>query len=749
MKVEKNGRSDIISESKEDEKTFGVASNMNIYNDNFDHLLEELSRIDLIICRGVEKYRTVQHDDIDDLRGLYISDDEVNEIIHASHSAFKNDASIDFELEEIKQISRKISRKKDESIKRGAQLRLHTLSQLFNLDPFEIDIILICLASELDLRYEKLYSYIHNDVTKKRPTVDLIMKLLSFSIGERFKARKYFSPDSVLINNFLIHLASEGTQGQLPLLSNSLKLDERVIDFLLGFDEIDPKLRNFSSIKRPTKIFNDLILTNDEKKTLIDIVKCQIHNKNSVMFLFHGPYGTGKKAVSEAICKELGRKMLVVDPEFLSNSGYFETLDIILREAILQNSALYFEGFDELLKDSDSGVSPTKLIQKLDRFPNWIFLSSNHSWEPRSILKNNVFVTYPFPIPSFTIRKQLWDIHLKNDSTPSNDLNVNALATKFNFSGGQIKDAIFTASNAAMTKSPVSPVLSMKELYQGCKAQSNQKLTTLARKIETHNGWEDIILPKDTNEQLKEVCGFIKYRGIVYNDWGFDRKLSMGKGLNILFSGPSGTGKTMAAEIIAKEVGLDLYKIDLSSVVSKYIGETEKNLKKIFKEAETSNAILLFDEADALFGKRSEVKDAHDRYANIETNYLLQKMEEHEGIVILASNFRKNIDEAFLRRLHFTIEFPFPDEKSREMIWRNIFPNQTPIGDGVDFNFLSKFKITGGNIKNIALSAAFLAAGDSSVVEMEHMIKTTKREFQKMGKLCNQSDFGIYYDLVK
>lgn len=184
-------------------------------------------------------------------------------------------------------------------------------------------------------------------------------------------------------------------------------------------------------------------------------------------------------------------------------------------------------------------------------------------------------------------------------------------------------------------------------------------------------------------------------------------------------------------------------------MVSKYIGETEKNLKKIFEEAETSNAILFFDEADALFGKRSEVKDSHDRYANIETNYLLQKMEEHEGIVILASNFRKNMDGAFLRRLHFTIKFPFPDEGSREMIWRNIFPSQTPVGGGVDFNFLSKFKITGGNIKNIVLSAAFLAAGDSGVVEMEHIIKTTKREFQKMGKLCNQSDFGMYYDLVK
>ncbi|MCM1565321.1 MAG: ATP-binding protein [Dehalobacter sp.] len=205
----------------------------------------------------------------------------------------------------------------------------------------------------------------------------------------------------------------------------------------------------------------------------------------------------------------------------------------------------------------------------------------------------------------------------------------------------------------------------------------------------------------------------------------------------------------MAAEILAREIQLDLYKIDLSSIVSKYIGETEKNLNKIFKEAEMSNAILFFDEADALFGKRSEVKDAHDRYANIETAYLLQKMEEHEGTVVLASNFRKNMDDAFLRRLHFTVEFPLPDEKSRELIWKHTFPAETPLEDEVNFSFLSKFKLTGGNIKNIALSASFLAAGDSGKVGMEHIIRATKREYQKIGKLFTGADFAEYSKFLK
>jgi len=424
-------------------------------------------------------------------------------------------------------------------------------------------------------------------------------------------------------------------------------------------------------------------------------------------------------------------------------------LILILREALLQKSSLYLEGFDVLLKDEESQIPFNILINELDRFAGWIFLSGKHSWEPKRILENHRLINYAFHSPDYPLRKQLWKSFLNHNYDLSEDVDIATLASKFKLSGGQIRDAIFTACNIAMAKNPGESTLSMPDLYQGCKAQSNKKLTTLAKKIEPHHTWEDLVLPADNAEQLKEVSGYIRHKGTVYTDWGFDKKLSLGKGLNILFSGPSGTGKTMAAGIIAGEVGLDLYKIDLSGIVSKYIGETEKNLKKIFKEAETSNAILFFDEADALFGKRSEVKDSHDRYANIEINYLLQKMEEHEGIVILATNFKKNMDEAFLRRLHFTIEFPLPDEMYREKIWRNIFPEETPVEKSLDFKFLASFKITGGNIKNIALSAAFLAVGDSHIITMEHIIRAVKREFQKMGKICTQGEFGKYYQLVK
>jgi SpoVK/Ycf46/Vps4 family AAA+-type ATPase len=244
---------------------------------------------------------------------------------------------------------------------------------------------------------------------------------------------------------------------------------------------------------------------------------------------------------------------------------------------------------------------------------------------------------------------------------------------------------------------------------------------------------------------LREICQRVVHGYRVLSEWGFGRKLSLGKGVNALFAGPSGTGKTMAAEIIANALQLDLYKIDLSGVVSKYIGETEKNLGRIFAAAENANAILFFDEADALFGKRSEVHDSHDRYANIEISYLLQKMEEYEGITIMATNLRQNLDESFVRRLAFTIYFPFPDEVDRRRIWDGIWPVETPVARDIDLDFLAhQFKLSGGNIKNIALAAAFLAAEDGGMVTMAHLIHATRREYQKLGKPLGAAELGSF-----
>lgn len=709
---------------------------MNLYKNNLEHLLDELHRIDLIIKFRVKKWRAEHPSNLDEFHGLFVSEDDVNDFLQTSPYQIKLDVQTRIEQEKIETITCENNKKKDNSVNNGIELRLHILSELFHLKPFEIDFLLICLASELDLRYEKLYSYLQDDVTRKWPCVDLVINLIYSSIEEKLKAREYFSHKSPLLKNRLIYLSGDKHS---PLLSRSIKVDERVINFLMGNDEIDHSIRNFSIIIEPVKSFGDLILPEETKNFISNLIKSQSSKKIPMLF-FHGPYGSGKKMAAGAICMELGKPMLVVDSKALKVAESNESLKLIIREALLQGSALFFEGFDVLL-EKDAGVNMTNLIRELDILPDWVFLSGEFPWEPRGLLEYHGFANLALPLPPFIIRKKLWESLLNGNA--SEEVDISALASKFKFSGGQIKDAIFTARNISMANNAGSIKLSTNDLYLGCNSQSNKNLSSFARKIEPRYTWDDIVLPTDIKVHLKEVSGYIKFKGTVYTDWGFDKKLSLGKGLNVLFSGPSGTGKTMAAEIIAKDAGLDIYKIDLSCVVSKYIGETEKNLNNIFKEAQTSNSILFFDEADALFGKRSEVSDSHDRYANIETSYLLQKMEEHEGVVILATNLRRNMDDAFARRIQIVVEFPFPEKEYRHSIWKKAFPGEAPIDEDVDFGIIShELKLSGGNIKNIALAAAFYAAEDGRVVRMSHIVQAARREYQKLGRTWNEIKYS-------
>lgn len=730
------------------------------YADSFQHLLDEFSRIDRLIS---DYLGTVLDDNSEpnEFMGLYISETEIKDIQRSPGflSSFK--ALPDAKRRDLDAMRDDLNSNIALSLKKGTRLRLNALAELFGLDTFEIDVLLIGLAPELDLKYERIYAYLQNDVTLKRPRIDLAMNLLCPTVESKLRSRKYFSPASHLIANDIIHLTGDGQNSQnsqLSLISSFIRVDERIAGFLLGSDEADRKIRDFTYSVKPESTFDDLILPCELKNRLKDTTDWHIQNRNPLKALFFGAGGSGKMSAARSACMKAGKDMLVADAGAMFRDDPFKTAQLLLREALLQNAALYLDNFGTLFKDQESsafkesGIKTGAFVQAMKDFPGWIFLAATESLQLNQMFKNdllnNGFTYFSFPMPSYMHRRQLWKSCLQDHGMDGN-VDLTALAGKFQLTGGQIKNAVCSAYALAELKSPSSPVLSVKDIYEGCRMQSNQRISSLAIKLDAHYAWEDIILPTDTKEQLKEVCGFIRYRSKVYYDWGFEKKLSLGKGLNVLFYGPSGTGKTMAAEIVANVLDLDLYKIDLSNVVSKYIGETEKNLKKIFDEAKTSNSILFFDEADAIFGKRSEVKDAHDRYANIEISYLLQKMEEHVGTVILASNFRKNIDDAFLRRLHFTIEFPLPDERSRELIWLAAFPTETPLGDDVDFAFLSKFKFTGGNIKNIALAASFLAAEGSCTVKMEHLIKAAKRELQKIGKLFTEADFGEYSRCVK
>jgi len=272
------------------------------------------------------------------------------------------------------------------------------------------------------------------------------------------------------------------------------------------------------------------------------------------------------------------------------------------------------------------------------------------------------------------------------------------------------------------------------------KRKGRSELARLARRLEPNHSWDDLVLPADALAQLHEICGQHRHRGQVLEAWGFGERLSLGRGLTVLFSGSPGTGKTLAASVLARELGLELYRIDLSRVVNKYIGETEKNLERVFEAAVDAGAILFFDEADALFGKRSEVKDAHDRYANLEVAYLLQKMEEYEGVAILATNLRQNLDEAFVRRIRVIVEFPFPDEAQRRQIWARMLPDALPLAAELPLDLLAReLRLSGAHIRNIALAAAYLAAEEGGGLSLCHIWRAARREYQKLGRAWDEA----------
>jgi hypothetical protein len=343
-------------------------------------------------------------------------------------------------------------------------------------------------------------------------------------------------------------------------------------------------------------------------------------------------------------------------------------------------------------------------------------------------------------MPSNVERLAQWSAAVGPD-VESKDV-LGEIAGTFRLTQGQIDDAISVARHQASARGAAPHWLTKEDLYTGCRAVSGRGLTAVADEITRHAGWRDLVLPADSLAQLHELCSTVRGRATVLDRWGFAQMATGGTGTTALFAGPSGTGKTMAAGIIASELGLPLFRIDLARVVSKWIGETEKNLDRVFKAAEDSNAILFLDEADSLLGKRSEVKDSHDRYANLEISYLLQKMELYDGLAILATNMRQLIDEAFMRRLSFTVLFPLPDEADRRRIWATLWPASLPRKSDVDLDRLARFRLPGGNIRNVLLAAAYLAAPEDTAVGMQHLLHGVRREYQKLGKQLSDTELG-------
>ncbi len=718
------------------------------YASAWAYLSDELRRLDLLIRLQVLRQGSNQPaGPLDQFRGLVLSESEVNGLLTITNDLVQDGSSSSNPSEysrlaaTLDILESEIEQRRARTVAEGVYLPIVHLSQIFQLTPFEQDCLLICLAPELNRKYDRLYAYLQDDVTRKRPSVDLAMNLQLLSRETRLAARSVFDPEAPLLRFRLLRM-HDGLDGVAPLISRFLSLDDRMVNFLLGRNQIDTRLEPATKWYEQQLDFEPAV-NQEQQQSIRSLVHSHFKraSKQNVMIGCHGSYGSGRKAFARVLAGDLGFPLLVADVGRMQEGSFEETIWLLGREALLQSALLGLDNFECLLVDDVNARCRLEALLEMSRVCSWLIVFfSNRPWNAQKWLKDSIFIDLHFPVPDAGARKKVWKSISSKSGQPSNDLDFSALASKFRFTEGQMRDAFNGAHNLARLRSEESEITT-EDLEAACRAQSSQKLGTLARKIKPINRWDDIVLPENLIEQLGEMCQRVIHRSRVLGDWGFGRKLSLGKGINALFAGPSGTGKTMATEIIANELGLDLYKIDLSGVVSKYIGETEKNLDRVFEAASDANAILFFDEADALFGKRSEVRDSHDRYANIEISYLLQKMEEYEGLAILATNLKANLDESFTRRLAFTVHFPFPDEASRRCIWEKIWPAEMSLDRDVDIDCLARqFKLSGGNIKNIALASAFLAAEDDSPVTMSHLMHATGREYQKLGKPLNSQE---------
>ncbi|MFK7695890.1 AAA family ATPase [Paenibacillus sp. HJGM_3] len=730
------------------------------YSSDSDYLRDELKRLDLILhiqvlrCAG----QLPEHP-LDPFRGIVLSEEAVLRLFLEPEPDLADPLEARTQSSKLKDLTEQLERlqpvikqKRALSLLQDIPLALPHIAERFQLTELEEQIVLLCLAPELNVKYEKIYAYLQDDVTRHKPCADLILKLLDPSASDPVIARTIFHPHAGLMKHQLLRFAE--SDASTNILTRSLHLDSQIIHFLLGHRDLDPRLEPAARFAKPSA---DLVPLSDEQLTdrVRQLVATQLNANGMLMqklvFGLNGPRGSGKQSLAEAVCRDLGIPLIVGDVQTMLHHplSFHDALFLLCREAYLHSAALCLYNMDSLFGQGDRYRLEIERFKQSSRsFPSLTFLLGAESRIPWESDGEISYIPVPFELPDLKARHRLWK-QLSERYCFEESIDFEALAEKFRFTPGRIQDALRTARSYALWRNPEDWRIGRDDLLQACHAQTNHRLQLHADQLKPAGSWSDLILPADQIKRLKELIVQVQLRRIVHGEWGFGHKLSRGKGLNILLHGPPGTGKTTAAEVIAKELELDLYRIDLSQVVSKYIGETEKNLRQVFREAQDSYAILLFDEADALFGKRTEVKDAHDRHANTEIAYLLQQMEEYDGVTILATNLYNNLDEAFIRRMQFSIEFPLPEQEYRMEIWKAMFPAEAPLADDIDWEFLSRsFKISGGHIKNAVLSAAFLAAERSEAIGMKHLIRAVAREMDKTGKICSKDHFGPYYELL-
>ena len=589
------------------------------------------------------------------------------------------------------------------------------LQQRLGLRDFELDVLLLCAAVELDLSIPGLCARAHGDARITYPTFALALLLFDDPSWDALAPRgglRYWR---------LLEITQPPGQA---LTSSALRADERIVSYLKGLNYLDDRLEHLFAVVEPPAVVD----LPPSQQRLVDGV-CRRWSRTAAgtippVIQLSGPDAATKQTIAASAAAVLGRSMHAL-PSAALPSGAAELDDLARlwhRESLLAPVALYVDA-----QEADLSTGAEGRGEAVGRFlagsDGVTFLGTREAW--LGVPRDNAI--FDVGRPSVAEQRNAWR-HALGEAVGDEGITAAELASQFMLNLPAIeriaRDVIAESGDAGGTEG-------RRRLWDECLLTTRPRMDALAQRVEPKATWDDIVLPAPETELLRALAEQVRNRSTVYEEWGFAERMNRGLGITALFAGASGTGKSMAAEVIANELSLALYRIDLSAVVSKYIGETEKNLRQLFDAAEEGGALLLFDEADALFGKRSEVKDSHDRYANIEVNYLLQRMEAYPGIAILATNMRSAIDAAFLRRLRFIVPFSSPSADERRRMWTKAFPAAAPIAP-LDLDRLAALPATGAMIHNIALGAAFRAAADAGEVSTDLILDVARSEFRKL-----------------
>jgi hypothetical protein len=657
----------------------------------------------------------------------------------------------------------RLRRRCEATVDAGGTAPLEYLFRIFHLTDFERHCVYLALAAELDNSLRARCASLAPE-SGRLPGLELCLSTFPALPEARSDLLADWRTHRETMALFF-RSGLGGADGQSDLTAG-LKLDGRILDFLLDEQSGDPELEGCAQLLWPGDDPASLVFRGETLEKLRAYDEAA-PSGSRLLFCLRGDAGSGRKTLVRHLCRLREQSLLVVNLEELARDSdhWWTRVRAVCRETAIRHAVLAFTGLETLLgSDSgaqvlrEDGTSPeprrdawySSLSQLMDRAARvtdrLVFLTAA-AWPPELACGDWQRLEVVLEPPDAGQRILLWQ-HALEGADLDKDADLSALAVKFALQPAQIAAAAAEARRLALWNG--AERVNDGVLHQACRAQLSHRLGKMASRVNAAYTWDDLILPPEQKERLRNACAQVEYRHRIYDQWGFGKKVAYGQGVSMLFSGPPGTGKTMAAQVIANRLQLELYKVDLSGVLSKYIGETEKQLGAVFDEVKKSQSILFFDEADALFGKRSETKDSHDRYANVQTSYLLQKIEEYDGVVILASNFLQNFDEAFKRRIKFIIDFTLPDQERRELIWRSVLPAELPRDEDLDFDFLARsFELSGSSIKNIAVAAAFLAAEENAPLGMAHLLTAVQTEQNKAGKNLGREEFGEYYHQVQ